>query len=129
MSALIDLTGYKNGKLKVIERAGRRGHAVLWRVYCRACKRTWVMRAHVIRRGAKSCGCLRRSGDKSPRAKLSWPRVRTIRQRWAERETNPITQRSLARAYRVSRWLIGMVVNEKAWIEKPARRAAGGATS
>jgi len=125
MSAFIDLTGYRNGKLKVIKRVGKRGHAVLWRVYCRACKRHWTMRAHVIRRGAKSCGCLRRSGDKSPRAKLSWPRVRTIRRRWAERETNPITQRSLARAYQVSRWLIGMVVHNKMWIEKPARSAVG----
>jgi len=116
-------TGYRNGAIEVCARAGRtHGHA-LWNVFCHACKRTWKMRAEVIRRGAKSCGCMRGgSGEENPQAKLTWHRVRNIRRRWAARATVPVSAAALARAYRVSRRLISMVVRGTIWIEHPSAR-------
>ncbi|GAB7390130.1 hypothetical protein [Lactococcus garvieae] len=55
---LIDLTGQKFGKLKVISRAENRGKQVMWYCQC-SCGNKTIVRANHLRSGAtKSCGCL-----------------------------------------------------------------------
>lgn len=60
---VIDMTGYKTGRIKVVEQAGKnkRGN-ILWRYEC-SCGGGGVATADAIRR-MKSCGCIRKEKGK-----------------------------------------------------------------
>lgn len=57
---------------------------------------------------------IRPRGEKNPRAKLDWPRVTAIRERYT---AGNIHQRALAAEYGVSRTLIRLIIQGKVWIE------------
>lgn len=56
MTALIDLTGLRFGKLLIIERAENRGRRIYWRASC-DCGKSHMVSSDSLKFGAKSCGC------------------------------------------------------------------------
>lgn len=86
MSRLIDLTGQKFGRLKVIGRAKNKGKRVCWKCQCN-CGRIAIVTGHELKAGdTKSCGCLRKEttsalnkihGDYETRLYRIWAGIKT----------------------------------------------------
>lgn len=57
---VIDMTGYEDANLKVIERADNISNTAAWKCICKQCGRTFITKGSNIRRGdTQSCGCVR----------------------------------------------------------------------
>ena len=61
---VVDRVGRRYGRLVVLRRAGSKGTAAAWLCRC-DCGTTKVMISNVLRAGAKSCGCSRKTGKGS----------------------------------------------------------------
>lgn len=59
MSALIDMTGERYGRLTVISHAGCWGNATRWKVRCDCGVEFDVSRPNLVHGWTRSCGCLR----------------------------------------------------------------------
>lgn len=55
----VDMTGYEDEHIKVLERCGRHGEMAAWLCLCKHCGRQFITRGATIRCGTtKSCGCV-----------------------------------------------------------------------
>lgn len=67
MGKFIDLTGKKINRLTVIEKSYKKGNEWYWKCLC-DCGKECVVSGASIRHGrTKSCGCLKKESDKSPK--------------------------------------------------------------
>lgn len=67
MSAVVDITGQRFGRLVVIERAGSKNGKAYWLCKC-DCGKTVTVNGQTLRSGGvKSCGCLRKENSPSYR--------------------------------------------------------------
>lgn len=90
MGAKLDLRGQKFGRLTVLEEAGRRNGAVLWKCQCDCGNITEVRTGHLRRGAIVSCGCYNREvitthGRSKSRLHHTW-------QCMVDRCTNPNSQ-------------------------------------
>lgn len=60
MSALIDLTGQRFGRLTVVERAENKWHKTAWRCSCDCGNMVVANGSHLLSGRVQSCGCLRK---------------------------------------------------------------------
>lgn len=119
----LELTGKHFGEVEVLRRAGTTlDGRVLWSCFCHACQRPTTMRGAVLNGSdVRSCGCLRAGcGEANHQSKMTWERVREMRQRWRE---GGITKAALARMFEVSHRLVGMILRGEVWVVKPEQSA------
>lgn len=67
MGSFIDLTGKQFNRLKVLEKADKRGNEWYWKCQCECGNICFVCGSNLRRNRTKSCGCLKQESDRKPK--------------------------------------------------------------